>query len=128
MKNKMIFIKVMFMCVVFTFPLTSFSNENVLDNGWNKELYKASVDSCIASAVNNNMKHIIEKENIEKDSDEYIKILTEIQKHQSAVCNCTQEKIVKKYNFSDIDKIMNDKIFIINAAKSCNKKILANKN
>ncbi len=121
----MIFFKTIIICIIFTFSSNGFSNESGLDNGWTKELHKASVDSCIASAVNNNMKHITDEDNIKKDSDEYIKILKEVQKHQTAVCECTQDKIMKNYKFSEIDKIMDDKNFIIDAAKNCNQKILA---
>ncbi len=121
-------LKFLLFLIGFSLPLNSYSNETPFENGWTSELYQSSVDSCTASAVNNNMKHIIEKENVVVDSDEYLKILRKVKQHQSAVCKCTQDLIMKEYKFSDIEKILDNKNFIISAAKDCNKKIVATNN
>jgi len=123
----MTFFKTILLCLAFTLSTNSFAIENAFEKGWTEELYKTSVDSCIASAVNSNMKHIIEKENIKKESDKYSKILKQVKQHQTAVCKCTQTKIMTDYQFSEINKIMENKNYIINAAKSCNEKVLNNK-
>ena len=116
--------KISLMCLLLSFLQTSNAQEKIVENGWTNESYKQFVNSCVASAVNNNMKHLIDKEKLTVDSEKYISTLKKVNQHQTAVCECTQIKIMKDYRFNEIDKMMNNKSYIIDTAKNCSEKVL----
>ena len=124
------FIKTSIACITLLFSVTSVANEkaiNSLANEWTSEMVEQFIDSCVKSAVNNNMQHFVDKKSIKKDSDEYKRILANVKQHQTAVCKCTQSSIMKDYRFNEISKMMGNKDYIINIAKSCSKKSLNSK-
>jgi len=120
--------KLVLVCLLLVHSIISFAQERKFENGWTSIMHEDFVDYCVNSAVNKNIKYLIDRKVMTVGSEQYVRILKKVKQHQSSVCKCTHNKIMEVYHYNEIPRMMRDKTYIIQIAQECSEKILRSTN
>jgi len=119
------FTKVTIVYLLLIYLQMGYAQERTFKNGWTSIMHEDFVDYCTGSAVNKNMKYLVEKKVFTVGSEPYKRILNKVKQHQISVCECTHNIIMKVYTSNEITRMMKERANLIQIAKNCSEQILS---